>query len=599
MPEDADRAKAIVFESELFDIIHGILYHFQRPRSKRQSAELGEVAQVVLPKADRPAAMRAFHNDNGHFGVKKTTALIKSKYCRHRMFKDITEFVKSCDRCQRAKRDTTSTPLPLHPLPVTGVFGRLHMEIIGPVCKSTEGHEYILVVVDSFSRWIEAWPLKTQTAAEIARLLHDEIFCRYGAAIEIISDKGRNFLSKLVNAVCEIYQVTRHSTASYRPQSNGCVERQNASITQTIRMYVDRSQRNWPSFLPVALMALRSTPNLETSGFSPFQMLFGCKMRVPFDTQLIPRDNLGPEAKVHVEQLLNRLKLSHEIAKENSKRAKERDKNRHDLKAKESNFLPGQQVLLKVQKVPNPLSTKLHDKYDGPYYIREKCQNDTYRIVHSHTHKPHPNKVNATHLRRYFDPEDYQAFPEEYPQGGQPTPDAQPPGPRTPEPTDTSLPGHKLPERQKTTEEQAPVPVETDIIVDRKPGNEGNPKEEPHVLKGKTSEPTPDQPPGWDESTQLSGNCQETTASNPKHQDIESSNSEPKSNEVWYKAVKLLKMKKQEGKPWFLVKWVGNHAPSWEPEENCSPYLKQQYYITHTKQGKKRRRKYRFFNKSN
>lgn len=143
------------------------------------------------------------------------------------------------------------------------------------------------------------------------------------------------------------------------------------------------------------------------------------------------------------------------------------------------------------------------------------------------------------------------------------------------------------------------MPVETDIIVDRKPGNEGNPKEKPQVLKGKTSEPTPDQAPGWDESTQLSGNTQETTASNPKHQDIESSNSEPKSNEVWYKAVKLLKMKKQEGKPWFLVKWVGNHAPSWEPEENCSPYLKQQYYITHTKQGKKRRRKYRFFNKSN
>ena len=98
------------------------------------------------------------------------------------------------------------------------------------------------------------------------------------------------------------------------------------------------------------------------------------------------------------------------------------------------------------------------------------------------------------------------------------------------------------------------MPVETDTIVVRKPGNEGNPKEEPQVPKGKTSEPTPNQPPGWDESTQLSGNTQETTASKPKHQDIESSNLEPKTNEVWYKAEKLLKMKKQEGKPWYLVK---------------------------------------------
>ena len=79
-------------------------------------------------------------------------------------------------------------------------------------------------------------------------------------------------------------------------------------------------------------------------------------MHIPFDSELISRDNLGPEAKIHVEQLLQRLKLSHEIAKENSERAKERDKIRHDLKAKDSDFLPGEHVLLKIQKVANPLS---------------------------------------------------------------------------------------------------------------------------------------------------------------------------------------------------------------------------------------------------
>ena len=344
--------------------------------------------------------MQAFHDESGHFSIKKTTALIKSKYFWHRMFKDITDFVKSCYRCQRVKRKFPATNLPLHPLPVTGVFGRLHMDIVGPIYKSFEGHEYILVVVDSFSRWVEAWPMRTQTAAEIARLLHDEVFCRYGAAIEIISNKGQNFLSKLVNAVCEIYQVTCHSTSSYRPQSIGCVERQNASIVQTIRMYVDRSQRNWYLVLPVALMSLPNAPNLKTSGFLPFQMLFGCQMRIPFDSELIPRDNLGPEAKVHVEQLLQRLKLSHEIAKENSEKAKLRDKTRHNRNAKEYNFFPGEQVLLKIQKVVNPLSPKMYDKFEGPYYIREKCPNDTYRIVHACTHKPHPNTVNATHLKK-------------------------------------------------------------------------------------------------------------------------------------------------------------------------------------------------------
>ena len=93
VPDDPERAKPIVFESELYDIVDGVLYHFQLPRSKRQSSNLDEVAQVVLPRVDRQPVMRAFHDDSGHFGIKKTLALVKNKYFWHRMFRDITDFV--------------------------------------------------------------------------------------------------------------------------------------------------------------------------------------------------------------------------------------------------------------------------------------------------------------------------------------------------------------------------------------------------------------------------------------------------------------------------------------------------------------------------
>ena len=78
-------------------------------------------------------------------------------------------------------------------------------------------------------------------------------------------------------------------------------DRQNANIIQTIRMYVDHSQRDWHMILPVALMAQTSSSNLE-----PFKMFLGCEMRLPFNVELIPRDNLGPEAKIHMENLLVR-----------------------------------------------------------------------------------------------------------------------------------------------------------------------------------------------------------------------------------------------------------------------------------------------------
>lgn len=189
--------------------------------------------------------------------------------------------MRSCDRCQQAKRNTQAAPTPLHPLSITQVFGRLHMDILSPLIKSSEGHEYILVIVDSCSRWVESFPLHNQTSGEIARVLHDEIFCRYGAPLSIVSDRGQNFMSHLVRAICELFQVQRHSTSSYHPECNGMVERQNGNIMQILRMYVDKSQRNWHKILPFANMALRTAPNTETSGFSPFKMLFGVKCDSP------------------------------------------------------------------------------------------------------------------------------------------------------------------------------------------------------------------------------------------------------------------------------------------------------------------------------
>ena len=66
----------------------------------------------------------------------------------------------------------------------------------------------------------------SQSALSIARVLHDDIFCRLGAPISIVSEGGRNFLSKLVNEVFEIYKVSKHMTTSYNPRANGSVERQ-------------------------------------------------------------------------------------------------------------------------------------------------------------------------------------------------------------------------------------------------------------------------------------------------------------------------------------------------------------------------------------
>ena len=270
------------------------------------------------------------------------------------MYQEFSDYIRSCEKCQRVKQEPNASSLPLNPLPVVGPFERLHMDLIGPLTKSDEGHSYILVCV-----------------------LHDEIFCRYGASKTIVTDRGRNFLSKLVNAICEIYQVALHKTASYHPQANCCVERQNATISKTIAKYIRKDQRNWHRVLPVVLMGMRAHPNTETSAFSPFKMLFGAEMRLPFDTNLIPRDTLKPEDKIIVRELLDTLNLIHCTAKANTEQTQNDSKLRHDLKAKDSEYRILENVLRRVHKHTPGLSQKLEEKWDGPYYTAAKGPNNT------------------------------------------------------------------------------------------------------------------------------------------------------------------------------------------------------------------------------
>ena len=151
--------------------------------------------------------------------------------------------------------------------------------------------------------------MRTPEASEIAKLLFEEIFCRYGAPDVIVTDRGSNFLSKLVTAVCERFQVTRHHTSSYHPQSNSVVERVNGTLGQAMRTLCNENQNNWADFIPAIMMAFRNSVS-ATTGFTPYQILFGRQMRLPIDCALILRENLPVNIKQYVEHLNQQIKVT-------------------------------------------------------------------------------------------------------------------------------------------------------------------------------------------------------------------------------------------------------------------------------------------------
>ncbi|CAC5404335.1 Retrovirus-related Pol polyprotein from transposon 297,Retrovirus-related Pol polyprotein from transposon opus,Retrovirus-related Pol polyprotein from transposon 17.6 [Mytilus coruscus] len=213
---------------------------------KRVRVDNGEkwIKQFCLPQALREDALLSYHDSfvgGAHLGIERVYHALSLKYFWPKMHQSIENYIRSCDRCQRIKRDTKGKKPPLNPLPVDTTFERWHMDFL-KLSKTNEGYSYVLLLVDSFSKWSEAFPMKTQEASEVAKVLFREIISRYGAMKCLVTDLGRNFVSNLVNALCQMLNITRHHTSSYHPQTNGLVERTNSTLIQAVRAYSDKTR---------------------------------------------------------------------------------------------------------------------------------------------------------------------------------------------------------------------------------------------------------------------------------------------------------------------------------------------------------------------
>ena len=154
----------------------------------------------------------------------------------------------------------------------------------GHFVRTTKNYQYILLLIDSFSHLCECVPLTSQDAVNVAKVLYNEIFTRFGMPVSI--------MSKLVSALCDIFQVTKLRTSSFHPQTNGIYERQNSTLDQCMRAYCHENQENWTEYLPSIMMAYRMTPGVQTTGFSPLEILFGRKMKLPIDVSFVPQQNI-------------------------------------------------------------------------------------------------------------------------------------------------------------------------------------------------------------------------------------------------------------------------------------------------------------------
>ncbi|GFU89540.1 hypothetical protein TNCV_4803021 [Trichonephila clavipes] len=161
----------------------------------------------------------------------------------------------------------------LHGSPTGGQFGVMTtLQKVRPLPRSSDGNNNILVVMDYFIKWPEAYPIPDQEASTVAEVLVQHWISRFRVPLQLHSDQGSNFDSAVCQRLCEILTIDKTRTTALHPQSDGMVERFNRTILNSLSLLVSRNKQD--KKLPFFLLAYRSAIH-ETTGYSPSQMLFG------------------------------------------------------------------------------------------------------------------------------------------------------------------------------------------------------------------------------------------------------------------------------------------------------------------------------------
>ena len=115
-------------------------------------------------------------------------------------------------------------------------------------CQTGRGSRYVIAFVDYVTKWVEVYAVCDQTSGTIAALLIDNIVCRHGSPMKLLSDKGANFLSALMMDVCKLIGIKKLNTTVYHPRGNGLVEKFN-NIRSMIAKHAQTHGPSWDLYI--------------------------------------------------------------------------------------------------------------------------------------------------------------------------------------------------------------------------------------------------------------------------------------------------------------------------------------------------------------
>ena len=280
------------------------------------------------------------------------------------------------------------------------------MVIVGLLHVSTRGVRFLLVLIDYFSKWVEAEAFSNITHVQVRNFIWKEIICRHGLPYEIVTDNGSQFISEQFEAFCEEWQISLSHSAPRYPQGNGQAEAMNKTIISNLKKKLNAYKGAWFRELQNVFWAIRTTPR-RAIGETPFSMVYGmeavilAKIKVPSARRI-----RNPQSEVaNNEMIIDVI----DTIDERRNRVLVRMQNYHNVVARYYNsnvrnrsFEVGTLVLRRVQQnTAEKGAGKLGISWEGPYKITHIVCNGVYRLINMEG-KTVRRAWNSTNLKRFY-----------------------------------------------------------------------------------------------------------------------------------------------------------------------------------------------------
>ena len=234
-------------------------------------------ARPFVPAAWRRRVFDLIHG-LGHPGVERTRQAIRAKFVWPNMRQEVSRWARECLDCQRAKITRhTNPPIAEFQVPQRR-FSHIHADLVS--MPLSNGYNHLLTIVDRFTRWPTAIPLKDIAASTVIDALTHSWISTYGIPETITTDRGSQFTSGMWTQLLRVWGIKHNTTTAYHPQSNGLVERLHRRLKESLITLCRDEKENWFWALPMTLLALRTTVKPDI-GASPSDLVYGEGISVP------------------------------------------------------------------------------------------------------------------------------------------------------------------------------------------------------------------------------------------------------------------------------------------------------------------------------